>query len=288
MIIVKLIEGLGNQMFQYAMGRYIAHKNNTKFKLDKIGFLDYKLHEYGLCNFNIKENFATKKEINYFKKYKKSNKKIIRKFYNALFADESKYILEHQFNFIPNIFNAKNNVYLDGFWQSEKYFIDIKDIIKKDFTIKNPSNKYKNKVTQIKSKNSISLHIRRGDYVKNKETLKHHGICSLDYYNKAIQIVKKKLDNPTFFIFSDDIEWVKKNLNTKSTNFFVSGGKLQNYEELILMSKCKHNIIANSSFSWWGAWLNDNPKKIIIAPKKWFEVKKMNTIDLIPDSWIKI
>jgi len=151
-----------------------------------------------------------------------------------------------------------------------------------------PGNLYKNNEQKIKEKNSVSLHIRRGDYLTMQKAIDTIGVCPLDYYDKAIREITRKIKNPTFFIFSDDINWVKENLKTNSPTIFVSGGKLKDYEELILMSKCKHNIIANSSFSWWGAWLNNNPNKIVIAPKKWFKDTSKNTRDLIPESWLKL
>lgn len=289
MIIAKLIGGLGNQMFQYAIGRHLAHINCTELKLDISGFNDYKLHAYGLSHFNIVENFATEKEVTKFQKYKR---KPGRKWflYNRLVANETKYVQEKQFHFDPRILETRKEAYLDGYWQTEKYFKDIKDIIRQDFILKLPLGDKSKKIAEnIRSCEAVAIHIRRGDYVTNQQTNEYHGTCGIDYYRKAIEILAEKVSDPHIFIFSDDHEWVKNNVTLKYPATYVSHNKAdKNYEDLKLISLCKHQIIANSSFSWWGAWLNPNKEKIVIAPTKWFQAPKMDTRDIIPDSWIKL
>lgn len=141
----------------------------------------------------------------------------------------------------------------------------------------------------IKSCNAVSLHIRRGDYISNATTNTIHGTCNLDYYKRAVEYIKKNSVSPIFFIFSDDIDWVKDNLHLNEKHYYIDWNNADtNYEDMRLMSLCKHNVIANSSFSWWGAWLNNNPKKIVIAPQKWFNDSKLNTFDVIPEKRIKI
>ena len=136
---------------------------------------------------------------------------------------------------------------------------------------------------------SVCIHIRRGDYVEDIITNQFHGVCNLDYYYRSIEYIASKIKNPYFFVFSDDPLWVKQNLILKYPCDYIDQnfGK-KDYEDMRVISKCKHNIIANSSFSWWGAWLNINPNKIVIAPKNWFKSKAINTKDLIPESWFKI
>jgi hypothetical protein len=162
-------------------------------------------------------------------------------------------------------------------------------MVRKEFTLKEPlsaiSQEYTNKI--LDTKNAVSIHIRRGDYVLNTSTNKHHGVCNLDYYEAAVEYIREKIESLTFFIFSDDIAWVKENLKLDNA-VFVSSPEIKDYEELILMSKCKHNIIANSSFSWWGAWLNQNPDKIVIAPRQWTTKKTADELDILPKSWIQI
>jgi hypothetical protein len=301
MIITKIQGGLGNQMFQYAVARHLAIKNNTELKMD-ISFFnnvgDNTYRKYRLDNFNIEENFLSEKEL---KKIKRNNfhgqslmQRILRKIFikleNRKPLIKKTYITELSPAFEKKILEirTKKNIYLYGNWQSEKYFKNIKDTIIKDFSLKKEmTEKTKYFLSKIKKSESVSIHIRRGDYVKNTKTKEYHGICSLDYYKKAIKLTEERIKNPVFFVFSDDIEWVKNNLKTKNPLTFVSGNNMPDYEEMVLMSKCNHNIIANSSFSWWGAWLNSDPNKIVIAPKKWYNAP-VEIKDLIPNKWITI
>jgi len=294
MIITKLTGGLGNQMFQYAAGRCLAEKYQTALKLDISGYKDQRgitPRQYALGIFNIKKEFAVDNDVGYVIIFFNSNKvgKIFLKFYNLLPIKYRHYTKEPHFNFYPQFFNAGDNSYLDGYWQSEKYFKEIGEIIRQEFILKKEYFKLNaDLLNLIKQTDSISLHIRRSDYITNKSANQTHGTCSIDYYKMAIERVVKQLRNPYLFIFSDDIQWVKDNLKTDLPTTYVSDGNYKDYEELILMSYCKHNIIANSSFSWWGAWLNLNPDKMVVAPKNWFIDKRYNTTDLIPENWIKI
>lgn len=288
MIITKLIGGLGNQMFQYAIGRNLAHTNNTELKLDITGYekqAGITLRKYMLHVFNIQETLASKSEIN---KLKKNSLiwKFVRKI-NPYFKNNS-YIEEKCFHFDPNILDISDNVYLNGSWQSEKYFSDISDIIRREFTLKNNPNKTSDQIlTTIDSVNSVSLHIRRGDYVSNPLASQILGLLSLDYYENALAFITKKVKNAQVFVFSDDIVWAKKNLKTTLPISFIDhNNENMDSEDLRLMIHCKHHIIANSSFSWWGAWLSDNSQKIVVAPKRWFSNPNLDTKDLIPQDWI--
>src|SRR3989344_6898264 len=285
MIITKLNGGLGNQMFQYATGKRLAIKNNTELKIDNTEYQVNNYRAYGLNNFNIIENIATQSEIAKIKK--KGWFKIID---NLKSYCKRSTINHYGYDFDPNILKIKNNTYLDGNWQNEKYFLDTRKEIVKDFTLKNPiDNKYADLIGQIKNTNSVSVHIRRGDYITNKKFSKVYNLLDEKYYQKSVKFITEKISYPHFFIFSDDINWVKRNIDIPYPKTFVSGeNEIKNYEELILMSLCKHNIIANSSFSWWGAWLNKNANKIVISPDKWFNDKIGNTKDLIPENWIEL
>ena len=157
-----------------------------------------------------------------------------------------------------------------------------------EFSIKYPPSFQNRELSRkIESHESISLHIRRGDFVQDSKTHQFHGACSLDYYNRCIEYVSEKTNNPHFFVFSDDPHWAKENLRQDiSTTIVENNSGFKAYEDLQLMSQCKHNIIANSSFSWWGAWLNANPDKIVCAPKQWFRNKLMDTKYFIPEGFI--
>jgi hypothetical protein len=197
---------------------------------------------------------------------------------------------EPHFPYDPNILKCNNHVYLEGYWQTEKYFKDIKEIILRDFTIvEEPDPRNKTMADQIRGSESVSIHVRRGDYVTNPTTNAYHGTCSEDYYKKAIQIIKNRVHKPQFFIFSDDLTWVREHLDIGYPTVFVDfNGPDKDYEDLRLMSLCQNHIIANSSFSWWGAYLGSDPGKIVIAPKRWFKKTDIITSDLLPESWIQL
>ena len=186
----------------------------------------------------------------------------------------------------------KNNIFYDGFWQSYKYFENIRDELLKRFVLNYEMNQYYNTIlTDICSSDSVSLHVRRGDYISNPDANTFHGICDLDYYKTAIKEVTFLHKNLKFFIFSDDISWVKSNLTFLPSNHeFIESENTDSHAEMFLMSKCRINIIANSSFSWWAAWLNTNINKMVFFPAVWFADKEYNkkTHDLFPSNWIKI
>ncbi|OGF26067.1 hypothetical protein A2303_04680 [Candidatus Falkowbacteria bacterium RIFOXYB2_FULL_47_14] len=285
MIIVKIQGGLGNQLFQYAAGKNLATKNNTPHKLDITEYDDKNnQRRYRLNNFLIEENIATREEI---ARYRISGWQKIADRLKPRF--QRKYIQYLGYKFNEDILKIKNkNLYFDGYWQSEKYFSDMENDIRKEFKLKIPLEKKFPDLLSVFDENSISLHIRRGDYLKEKIS-SIYGLLPPEYYYRALTVLTSKIKNPNIFVFSDDIPWTKKNLTLPHSTIFISRyKKLEDYEELILMSRCQHNIIANSSFSWWGAWLNENPKKIVIAPRKWFATEKYNHDELLPKNWLKL
>jgi hypothetical protein len=283
MIIVNLKGGLGNQMFQYALGRKLALKNRDCFKLDITGYPRQTLRSYGLSAFRIKEDIASNATVKKFKypfgllsmAWRRFSFKVLRRFHTG---------------WEPAILEKKGNIYLDGFWQSYKYFSDIEDIIRADFKLKEPlESKSPALVRLIKDSASVSLHIRRTDYLTSSKHLAAFGSLPLSYYEQAIDFIKTKVQKPTLFIFSDDPAWVKANLPTASLEtIYLADFKLPDYEELAVMSLCRHHIIANSTFSWWGAWLDPRPDKIVIAPAHWTKTGEPKTNDIIPTLWIKM
>ena len=291
MIIVKLIGGLGNQMFQYAVGRHLAMKNKCMLKLDTSGFKDYKLRNYDLGHFNIQENIATSEDLS--RVTFPSDKWIckIGKHLRTKYTDipQIQYINEQTYNFTLEILTLGDNTYLDGYWQSEKYFSDITGVIRDEFIVKNkPDPINESYLGEIRDCESISVHVRRGDYVSNPTTARVHGFLGSKYYYDAINAILERVDNPHFFIFSDDPEWAEKNIKPDAPITCVKHNGAKNYEDLRLMSTCKYHIIANSSFSWWGAWLSSNKDRFVIAPRRWFKSDSLNARDLIPESWHKI
>lgn len=286
MIITRLCGGLGNQMFQYAVGKTLADKVGQELKVDIEGYATQiqgdTPRSYRLQFFSLKAEVASPEEIKQYKYpygiiskgWRYLKKKIFRKFY-----------LDYHPEIIKN-----TPQYLDGFFQSEKYFLKNRDAILNDFKIKpeyisNEMSEFKKIINE--TPNAVSLHVRRGDYFANNITTKIHGVDLSKYYKEAIALITQKIGTPHFFVFSDDIEWVKQNLNIDGPKTYISSPTLEDYQELVLMSFCRHNIIANSSFSWWGAWLNNNPEKIVVAPTQW-TIKNTDHPNIIPDTWIKI
>lgn len=302
MIIVQLVGGIGNQMFQYAAARRISYINNTPLKLDISWFEKSKLRNYNLKCFNIIEDFASPRDIQLIKELNRKKNSIILMGFVEKFIPYYKCwcVKQKYFHYDPNLLNLSDNIYLKGYWQSEKYFKDIDNIIRKEYIIKFKPDSYNIEMSNlIKSLESVSIHIRRGDYIKSFITKKAHGSCSLEYYHNAIKKITKIIKKPHFFVFSDDINWTKHNLKiSHPVTFIIQNSKDKDFRDLQLMSFCKYYIISNSSFSWWGAWLNRNPNKIVIAPKKWFNSPILvglinhfwyvNTKDLLPASWHKL
>jgi len=295
MVITKIIGGLSNQMFQYAAGRGVAYRNNTPLKLDITGFGKlggYTRWEYGLHIFTIKQDFAAPEEVGRLGNTNANFVQKLRSNVRAIFAPRNRphRVAEKHFHFDPEVYRAPDQSYLAGYWQSEKYFSDIEDIIRKDFTFKQePDEKNKKIIHQIRGGDTVSVHIRRRDYVTDPATAKVHGTCPLDYYRQAIALIVQKITAPKFFVFSDDIVWAQHNLKFIASAFFVDHNQQrQDYEDLRLMSYCHHHIIANSTFSWWGAWLSTHHDKVVIAPRQWFQNTNIDTRDLIPSNWITL
>jgi len=296
MIKVQITGGLGNQMFQYAVARNLALKNKTKVVVDTISlqhdiklskqysFRDYKLDVYKIKA--SKSYLSNYLNVIYIRNIVYLFQTILNKI--GVYLLDNHFVKEKgPFAFDSTILEKNSSLYLIGYFQTEKYFTDIRNIILDDFSLIKPlSSKAREWEEKIKnSPISISIHIRRGDYVDSD----YHALQNLDYYDNAIEIIKKQTGNGVFlFVFSDDIAWVKQNIKTKDTIFFVSSPQIKDFEEMYLISICKHNIIANSSFSWWGAWLNKNSNKVIVAPKKWVVDPSVDTKDICPSSWVRI
>jgi hypothetical protein len=266
MIKIYLKGGLGNQLFQYAYGRAESIRKNIRLVLD-LSDLIYPLYlrkketprELGLHHFNIQAEIYKPKSNPIIKQF-------VRKAYEWLVKRER------------------------GF-QNEKYFKDIIPTLRKDLTLKNPlaTEAYKVADQITRDHHATSLHIRRGDYTIDEAALQYHGKCDEAYYLKAIDVLTKKTGfSPSIYIFSDDIEWVMKNISFPVQTTFVSNPGIADYEELYLMSICRHNIIVNSTFSWWGAWLNVNPEKIVITPSHWVLGSGVDVHEIIPAEWTKI
>lgn len=286
MIVCNIKGGLGNQMFQYAT----AFANGSPLYID-LDFLNN--HNESTDTFTARKfeldlfpNIKYKKTDNTVKKTffsKKLKYKIYRKFKKTIIVQQDKDELIH----LP----SRGNIYLNGYFQSEKYFNHRRADILRIFQfpeLDHKNNKIKEEI--LKAENSISIHVRRGDYLK-PEVLKHHGVLTTQYYQEALNIINKKLPNYTIFVFSDDPSYCEEVLFNEEKNVnFITGNEEDAWKDMCLMSHCQHHIVANSSFSWWGAWLSQSEKGMKIAPKKWLNAPdtEFDINDIIPPSWLKI
>lgn len=242
---------------------------------------------YQLNHFNIVNNVADAKRIDALIKpgY------LQRRWRNVLEVGapyyKKKVVYEADLSFDEKIFEVKDNSYLLGYWQDERYFSGIRDALRKDLSFKTPPSPQNiTLLQQIKDTNAVCIHIRRGDYLTDQSTAANVGICDLPYYFKAVEIIKEKVSNPVFYVFSDEMEWVKMNFQIPEACVFVDHNSQEKaYEDLRLMSACKYHIIANSSFSWWGAWLSDYKNQLVIAPKIW---RKNGPNMFLPKGWIAL
>jgi len=289
--------GLGNQMFQYALGRKLSIINNEDLRFDLTFLLD-RMHR---DNFVFRDYdldiFSLSCPITFLSRISK-NISVGPFIFSEVFYQLGKrlfpkrFLAEHRNYFYDDtIFSGQKSLYLVGYWQSYKYFYDIEDVLKKELVFCNSLvgdslDLYEN----IRSTNSICVNVRRADYVNNPKANAFHGVLGMDFYYQAISIMIEKVHNPYFFIFSDDIEWCRNNFNINYPVFFVDhsykGPKFSYY--LQLMISCRNFIIPNSTFAWWAAWLNNDKEKVVIAPKEWVKNKDINIDDVLPLEWIKI
>ncbi len=296
MICVRLMGGLGNQMFQYAAGRNLSLRHGTNLKLD-LGFLldrtpkkDFVYRDFDLCIFNVQADIAEQGETVAFGKHRKIER-ILHSAKRKLNSAVPAYVRESPFRFYPRYFKTPANAYLEGYWQSERYFKENEPVIRGDFTFREGLDRHALQMARrIEDSDSVCLNVRRGDFVNIAAASRYHGVCDTDYFLRAVSEIKSIVGKPRFFVFSDDIEWCRTNLPIDPPPTIVdhtyAGARFGQY--LQLMSGCRHFIIPNSSFGWWAAWLSRNPGKVVIAPKQWYRDNRMDTRYLTPEEWIRI
>lgn len=293
MIITQITGGLGNQMFQYAAGKVLSLHHNVELKLDLQHYnreflpaleVERKFELTAFKSFTYKE--ASKEEINGLK----HDNILIKKLNKILPVNKRRFFAEKDFSYDPNFFLTKAPVYIKGHWQSEKYFTKYSEEIRKIYTLDDAICKDVKYIgEQLISENSLAVHIRRGDFLRLPKILDWHGVLNKNYYAKGIEIIKSKSTDLKIYYFSDDIDWVKQQLLPDFPGEIISERISNNhFHDFYLMSQCKYNIIANSSFSWWAAWLNNYAEKIVIAPNRWFNNAPLNYKDVIPENWIKL
>lgn len=292
MVISQIIGGLGNQMFQYAAGRALALSRNVPLRLDISSFKEYRLHN----GFEIPQIFSGEFEIATGCDLQKVlgwrsgrfARRVLRRSQMA-FIRGNQFVVEPYYHFWDGFFDLSGDCYLEGYWQSAKYFSPIAEAIRSDFTFRLPlSGANRELAGQMTQNGAVSLHIRRGDYVSDVKTRTVLNLCPLEYYQRAVRFIAERVDRPHFFIFSDDPAWVKSNLKLEFPCSYIDHNRgAESYNDMHLMSLCRHHIIANSSFSWWGAWLDPRPDKIVVAPERWF-ANGNSTSDLLPREWFQV
>ncbi len=295
MIIAGLKGGLGNQMFQYAMGYRLAHDLKMPFRTDVSPLVDV-TRPYALNGLCIEALPLTDTELNIYKPHALRLPAGLARFSGVLnclpHQNELAFVQEKYFHFDPSVLTISSPSYFDGYWQSEKYFNSIPDLIRSQFKLAAPMSVSRNALAALikeKGASSISVHVRRGDYVTNAVVNAFHGTCAPEWYERTMKLLSEGIENPHFFVFSDDPEWSRAHLPSTWPIFFVEPQTdKRDFEDMHLMALCHHHIIANSSFSWWGAWLNPAQDKRVIAPAKWFANPMHDTRDLIPEAWTKV
>lgn len=292
MVVSWILGGIGNQMFQYAAARAFALDRGDELLLDLRMFDGYGLHQgFELDRvFSARFDKAQPRHLDSVLGWQ-SGLMALRVLRRPAFAAlrARSLVVEPHFNHWPGLALQGGDIYMMGYWQSERYFERHAKAIRADFQFRTPLDARNAALAaRIRDCESVSLHVRRGDYASNPKNRKILHLCSPDYYREAIDRVCRRVKAPVFFVFSDDPQWVRENLAGIPDHEIVEhnrGGA--SYIDMQLMSTCRHHIIANSSFSWWGAWLNATPERIVIAPRQWF-CNGTDDRDLIPADWQRI
>ena len=296
MIISQLRGGLGNQLFQYALGRVLAESNQDTLFLDLQWFNGQDKRKFQLENLCLKAQIYTGNVYQNLKSHYGEDAGIDRvktgHFWNR---QEWYYLHEPRLGpFIPEIKNVlADNIYLHGSWQSSKYFTEIKDLLRVELVpFENLSSRDQIWANELNDTLSIGIQVRRGDFFSEPHTKKWHGVCNLDYYKRGLEYQLDQLGKATAFIFTDDPLWCEQNLlpdlGLACEIKIVSNSSRSPAVELHLLSLCKNFVISNSTFGWWGAWLCNNKQKKVIVPAVWINTDKMDTTDVIPEDWIQL
>lgn len=294
MIVVEMAGGLANQMVLYAAARALAEKHGTKLKLDIEQLKkDSVGRKYALIHLNITGELATSDDTAAVTR--RSQFPLVEKLKNKtrrLLKIRNPHVYEEPHGgYDPNFWSLGDDVYLKGYFISRRYFDNIEAILRKEFQVRSPLSEVTRQYAgRVEQEQSVSIHIRRGDYASDKNTRNFHGLLDLAYYQRAMAAIEAKVADPVYYVFSDDIDWAKENLKASRPLVFVQHvGPDNAYEDMYLMSRCRHNITANSGFSYWGAWLNEHQGKMVVAPERWVANDYFNQqFDLPPPDWLRV
>ncbi len=294
MIIVRLVGGLGNQLFQYATGFALAQKNRDELKLDLSSFEFQRgnrdtIRTPDILQFSLSAPVASQQEVEALKNplgvISRSARFLRQRIFKRYYSD-----------WHPEILLLKGDVYVDGYFQCEHYFSEWLNPLLREFCLRpSPAAEVETLGRRIDLlRNTVSLHVRRGDYVSDARISALHNICTVDYFQRALSEIRGRLGECNLVVFSDDVDWVRENLALQENALYVSGAQtsagktLSAAQELVLMSRCRHHIISNSTFSWWGAYLNRHTDKIVVAPSLWNRSKIDSHKNILPQSWVRL
>jgi len=286
MIATHIFGGMGNQLFQVAAGKALAARLGVELVVDTRYFDRPRPVGLRLQHFNVQAAEVARTGLPAMR-----HEGLARYLAARIRGTHWHMFAERGLPYDPAFAELGDGSYLKGYWQSERYFGDFGNLMREHLAIVTPPDAETVRVMQMQDRCfAVSLHVRRGDYVSNPKFLATHGICSLDYYRKAAdRIAESSTVAPTFFAFSDEPDWVRDNLDLPYDMVIVSHNRVErNYEDIRLMARCRHHIVANSSFSWWGAWWNPDPDKMVIAPSRWFADPAKDDSDLVPQSWLRM
>jgi Glycosyl transferase family 11 len=288
-VVTRIHGGLGNQLFEYAAGHALAHRLGVSHKVDTHLFQVQFDRTLGLREFNLPLHEATPAELRHLTPQWGpwwKNKAILWSHKLTPF-NRRRWVLEETFDFDARLFHAQPPCYLDGWWQSEKYFADCAGQIRRMFRLSTPpSPRVAALGAEITHARAIAVHVRRGDYVHNRDAALFHGCCSPEYYAAAGRWMRERLPQAPFYVFSDDPAWARAHLTFSGPVSWIEAAPPHSaHEDFFLLGCCDHFIIANSSFSWWPAWLQDAPTKRVVAPGRWFLGHNVNVPDRFPSGW---
>jgi len=276
-------------MFQYAAGLATARRLGVSYELDLTPFEGrYSLHKYGLAHLNITAAAAAREDI---KKLRNRRLKSLPKFMRPSLEKKRTHYRNLSLDFDPRVLSLPDPVYLEGYFQSERYFKSIEREVRAEFAFRTPPSPENESFVDLiaNSPNASAIHVRRGDYVSDAKTNARHGTCSPAYYRESMRVLLERVGRASAFVFSDDPDWAEENLDLGVPTCIVRHNPPEKgHEDLRLMTQCKHFIIANSSFSWWGAWLSISANKLVLGPERWMRDPNLNLNDVYPSEWIKV
>lgn len=289
MIIAQMFGGLGNQMFQYALGSRLAHERGVELKLDRSKLDVEGARRYELHRLNVDAQFARPEEV--------AERRFIRvkgirglpaKIKQGLTPWKARrHLRERSFAFDPRVLRAGNDVYLEGYWQSPRYFDVAAERLRTELQVRGAPDAVNGQLLQaIRSQTSVCVHVRRGDYVSDPSAQAALGPRGMEYYQRALALIQQRIASPHLFVFSDEPGWVAEHFRPGLPYVCISHNTAQAQEDLRLMSNCRHFIIANSSFSWWAAWLSNSPDKVVVAPERWGNDEALNVSTRFPADWL--